>query len=114
MILSAEARMGKTRSNAASNFELLERRAFMAVTGLTATYYNDINFAGSSTTRTDRAIDFAWGEGAPAPSIDSDNFSVRWTGRVKSQTSETYRFYALTESPVRVWVGEALVVDGWR
>lgn len=94
--------------------EHLESRRLMAATGLAATYYNETNFGGTSSARVDRAIDFNWGKGSPAPSIAADTYSVRWTGRVKAPSSETYRLMLLSESAVRLWVGDQLVIDGWK
>ena len=36
-------------------------------TGLSATYYNNIDFTGTTVTRVDPTVDFAWGTGSPAP-----------------------------------------------
>src|SRR5688500_695112 len=94
--------------------EALEGRALLATTGLQAVYFNEMNFAGASVARVDRAIDFNWGAGAPAPSINGDTFAARWTTRVKAPTSETYRLYLVSESPVRLWIGGRLVIDGWK
>ncbi len=96
--------------------DCLESRILFATvaTGIQATYYDNTNFAGTNVTRVDRAVDFNWASGSPAASIAADTFSVRWTGRVKATTSEIYRLYVLTQSPVRVWVQNQLVVDGWK
>src|SRR5687767_6871979 len=94
--------------------EALEGRALLATTGLEATYFNETNFAGTSVARVDRAIDFNWGAGAPATGINGDTFTARWTTRVKTQTTETYRLYLVSESPVRLWIGDRLVIDGWK
>jgi len=86
----------------------------MAATGLQATYYNETNFGGTSTARVDRAIDFSWKKASPAPTIAADTYSVRWTGKVKAPTTETYRLMLMSESAVRLWVGDRLVIDGWK
>jgi unsaturated chondroitin disaccharide hydrolase len=98
-------------------FQPLESRVLLAVatpsTGLEGVYYNDSNFGGTSVTRFDRAVDFSW-SGSPASGVDAGTFSVRWTGRVKPTRSESYRFLVTSESSVRLWVGDQLVVDGWK
>jgi len=38
-------------------------------TGLSATYYDNIDFTGSTVTRVDPTVDFNWGTGSPAPAI---------------------------------------------
>ena len=95
--------------------ERLEGRALLATTtGLQAVYFNATNFTGTSVSRVDRAIDFSWGTGAPASGINGDTFSARWRTRVKTLTSQTYRLYLVSESPVRLWIGDRLVIDGWK
>ena len=34
----------------------------------------------------------------------SDTFSVRWTGQVQPQFTETYTFYTQSDDGVRLWV----------
>jgi glucose/arabinose dehydrogenase len=82
-------------------------------TGLTATYYNNNNFTGTTVTRLDPMIDFAWGNGAPAPGIAADTFSVRWEGRVRADHSETYTFTTRADDGVRLWVDGQLLINNW-
>jgi hypothetical protein len=63
--------------------------------------------------RDDEVIDFNWGTGSPAPEISSDQFSVRWTAK-RTFEAGTYRFHALTDDGVRVWVDGRLIVDQWH
>src|SRR3989344_1460838 len=51
--------------------------------GLKGEYFNGKNFDTSVLTRTDPQISFDWGVGSPAPGVNVDNFSVRWTGYVE-------------------------------
>ena len=94
--------------------EAMEARRLLAVTGLQATYYDELNFGGAAAARVDRAIDMNWGTGKPVSTIGADTFSVRWTGRLKATTSENYRLFLVSESAVRLWVGDRLVIDGWK
>ena len=48
--------------------------------GLTATYYDNVDFTGATVTRVDGTVDFVWGSGAPATGIAADTFSTRWVG----------------------------------
>ncbi|WP_309119131.1 PA14 domain-containing protein [Paenibacillus sp.] len=82
-----------------------------AANGLQAQYYNDIGFTDLATTRTDAAVDFAWGAGSPAPSVDPDTYSVRWEGRVKAPFTGMYTFYTESVGRVRLWVNETLLID---
>jgi hypothetical protein len=84
--------------------------------GLTAQYYNDpgngTHFATLVLTRIDSTINFNW-SGSPASGVKSDNFSVRWTGRVEAPVSGTYRFSTVSDDGIRVWVNGQLVINNW-
>jgi glucose/arabinose dehydrogenase/PKD repeat protein len=67
---------------------------------------------GPALTRTDDAIDFDWGEGAPSSVVASDRFSARWT-RTKSYEAGTYRFTVTGDDGIRVLVDGSQVVNGW-
>lgn len=77
-------------------------------------YYPNRDLAGAPVlVRNDSNIDFSWGSGSPASNIGSDNFSVRWT-RTFYLDGGTYRFHALVDDGVRVYVDNNLVIDQWR
>lgn len=82
-------------------------------TGLTGEYYDNIDFTGPLTIRTDSRVDFDWGAGAPDSSMGADTFSVRWTGLLEAPASGTYTFYARTDDGVRLWVDGRLLIDAW-
>ena len=71
------------------------------------------HLTGPAHTRTDRTVNFNWGNGFGDPNVGADLFSVRWTGRVTPPFSETYRFYANTDDGARLWVNNVLLVDNW-
>ena len=49
--------------------------------GVTGEYFANAKLEGEPAfVRTDKNIDFYWESGSPAAGLDSDNFSVRWTG----------------------------------
>lgn len=81
--------------------------------GLNGEYYDAINFTLRKLTRTDGTVNFDWGTGSPDPQIGADTFSIRWTGQVQPQFSETYTFYTRTDDGVRLWVNGSLLVDKW-
>jgi len=81
--------------------------------GLLGTYYNNVDFTGTTFTRVDPTVSFNWNKGAPAPGIDPDTFSVRWTGFVQPQYSETYTFRTDTDDGVRLWVNGVQIIDRW-
>ena len=58
-------------------------------------------------------MNFSWGTGSPARSIDPDTFSVRWTGQVEAPASGTYTFYTQTSDGVRLWVNGERLIGKW-
>src|SRR6185503_2256776 len=79
-------------------------------TGLRGEYFDNRDFTASRLTRVDPTVNFNWGTGSPASGIGADTFSVRWTGRVSPQFSQTYRFYTTSDDGVRLWVnGQQLI-----
>jgi len=82
-------------------------------TGLRGDYYTGQNFEEYVLTRTDPVIDFGWSDTAPDPALPNNSFSVRWTGDVSAQFTETYSFYTITDDGIRVWVNNKLIIDNW-
>jgi hypothetical protein len=86
-------------------------------TGLLAQYFNDagsgIYFTALALTRTDATIDFDWGSAAPDPLVQTDNFSVRWSGQVMAPVTGSYTFTTTSNDGVRLWVNGQLLVDNW-
>jgi len=87
-------------------------------TGLTGSYYNDpttgARFTTLVTTRRDARVNFSWDQGRlPAPGVQLNYFSVRWTGQVLAPQSGAYRFSTTANDGVRVWVNGQLVIDDW-
>jgi len=85
-----------------------------AGTGLKAEYYDNSDLTNLAAVRTDPVVDFNWGPYWPHPSVDTDTFSIRWTGQVEPLYSETYTFYTLTNDGVRLWVDDTLIIDKWQ
>ncbi len=89
--------------------------------GLKATFFNDADQdrvfdAGESlTNRVDRHIDFAWGPHSAQAATPSDNFLVRWEGKLTVPTTGTYYFGAASDDGVKIWVNNLTtpVVDRW-
>jgi hypothetical protein len=63
--------------------------------------------------RNDSQIRFNWSGDAPAPGIQSDNFSVRWTQRTHFDQG-LYRFYIRADKGMRIWLDSSLVIDLWN
>jgi glucose/arabinose dehydrogenase len=82
-------------------------------TGLRGDYFDTIDFTNLKVTRTDPTVNFNWGNGSPDPTIDSETFSVRWTGQVEAQYNETYTFYTTSDDGVRLFVNGQVIVDAF-
>jgi Tol biopolymer transport system component len=81
--------------------------------GLKGEYYDNQDLTNLKLTRTDPKVDFSWGTGSPDSSIAPDTFSVRWSGQVKADHTQTYTFYASTNDGVRLWVGGQQIINRW-
>ena len=92
-------------------------------TGLTGQYYTNSSLTYSSSanfnpanlklTRLDPTVDFTWGTASLPIANNGGYYSVRWTGQVQPQYSETYYFVANTDDGVKLWVNDQLVIDFW-
>ena len=77
-----------------------------------ASYYHYQPPASLVLNRTDTAINFNWGHASPGGTVRPDMFSVSWTNTFHFN-GLNYRFVALSDDGVRVWVGNTLIIDGW-
>jgi hypothetical protein len=80
--------------------------------GLLGRYFADPDFGEEVFQRRDIRLDFDWGDtqrpGGSQPDmrehrVGTDNYSIRWEGRLASRFSETYTLHAEADS-VRVWL----------
>jgi len=83
--------------------------------GLQGVYYNGRALSGTPLlTRIDPVINFDLSWASPAPgTVPQDNYSVRWSGQVQAQYSETYTFYTTSDDGIRLWVNGVQLVDNW-
>ncbi len=82
-------------------------------TGLSAKYYNTKDLTGNYVDRIDQTINFNWGYNSPGNNINSDNFSIQWTGQVQPLYSEEYTFYTYSDDGVRLWVNGQQLINNW-
>ncbi|MCX7934193.1 MAG: PA14 domain-containing protein, partial [Planctomycetota bacterium] len=81
--------------------------------GLRGEYFGSISFVDTKLVRLDSSINFDWGAGAPAPEVSADNFSCRWTGKLKPPRTGVYYFYTISDDGVRLWLDNRLLIDNW-
>jgi beta-glucosidase len=82
--------------------------------GFKAEYFNNKELQGHPVVvRTDEQINFDWSRGRPAPEINEDGFSARWTGKFTPPESGEYQLGAMADDGVRVYLDGKLLVDAW-
>ena len=79
-----------------------------------ADYFPNIELSGNPMlTRNDPSIDYDWSRYAPAAGgLPTDRFSVRWR-RVLAFEEGWYRFHAVVDDGVRLWVDGMPIIDAW-
>lgn len=80
-----------------------------------ASYWNDTTVAGPVVvSRTDNDINFNWGDGSPAASIDPDTFSARWTTTYNFPYAGRWQFKVGADDGVRMWIDVTQILDEWH
>ena len=80
------------------------------VAGATARYFNNINWGGTPDVET--LIDspyYDWGLGSPDPTINFDNFSTEFTGKIHADQDGWYTLITRTDDDGFLWVNGQLV-----
>ena len=84
--------------------------------GLRANYYNSRHFDKSVIERTDRQVDFDFGEALPDEKMAGTNgFSMQWRGSIHTDETGDYEFILKTPNGARLWVNdnEEPLIDAW-
>lgn len=83
--------------------------------GLRAAYHNNTTLTGSpAVRRVDAQVNFNWGTAAPTAGVNTDGFSVRWTGGLQVPTGGSYTFTTTSDDGVRLWVDDIQLVNAWN
>jgi hypothetical protein len=85
--------------------------AALPTPGFRAEYF--ARYRTSVVTAVEAQIDHAWGNAEPAAGAGADRFSARFTATLDVPAAGTYRFATRADDGVRLWVGDALVIDNW-
>jgi hypothetical protein len=83
------------------------------VSGLSATYWDNIDFTGTSVTRVDAQINFNWGDTAPASGIGSNTYTTRWSGTVTAPATGVWTFITTSDDGIRVSVDGQQIINNW-
>ena len=82
--------------------------------GVKAEYFNNAELRGpAATVRTEERIDFNWGRYKPTAELSENNFSVRWTGKLKPEESGKYTLGFTADDGARLYLDGKLLVDAW-
>jgi len=79
----------------------------------TGAYFEDMFLHDSSFTRTDAAIDFDWGDKSPGGAVPKSFWSASWTKKASFEAG-LYRFHAIVDDGVRLFVDGGIVIDEWE
>lgn len=82
------------------------------VHGLKGEYFNNDDFSGSPVLqRTDSQVNFDYGTGSPAPGVNSDHFSVRWTGTITVPKNGEYSLGLTSDDGSKLYLNHQLIID---
>lgn len=77
-------------------------------------YFDNMFLGGSPAfTRFDPTISFDWGDGSPGTGVSKSFWSARWT-QTAFFAAGTFRFHALVDDGVRVFIDDRIVIDEWE
>lgn len=95
-------------------FLFLMTSQLYAGNGLLGKYYNNNTYTTPAVlTKIDSTINSNWGNGSPDASVNSDNFSVVWTGYIIIPETATYTFYVAYDDFISVSInGTQYYSDG--
>ncbi|HJW12674.1 MAG TPA: PA14 domain-containing protein, partial [Albitalea sp.] len=81
--------------------------------GLVGTYFNNLTLSGTPVLTRTEAVDFNWGGRSPGAGVNSNSFSVRWTGTLTAPSTGTYRFQTNSDDGARLWVNGVRLINNW-
>lgn len=87
--------------------------AFGEGNGLTGAYYKGSDFHRRVMVRNDPTVDFDFRVDGPAPAVGTQEYSVRWEGKLRAPETGVYQFYTVSDDGVRLWIDDRRVVDHW-
>lgn len=82
--------------------------------GMHASYYNGLNFNTPIFERIDPEINFDWGLEPPGPGVSSDDFSVRWEGKIRIDQDGIKKFFVYSDDGARLYIDNKLVINNWN
>ncbi len=82
--------------------------------GLKGEYFNNKKLEGDPVlVRTDKEIDFDWGEKAPIEALEPNNFSIRWSGKIIAPASGRHQLNVTSDMGTRLYIDGRQGTDRW-
>ncbi|HTT69056.1 MAG TPA: glycoside hydrolase family 3 C-terminal domain-containing protein [Gemmatimonadales bacterium] len=83
--------------------------------GLTVQFFNNVTLSGDPVaTRVDSAVGADWHDQPPAPGVNAEKWSARWTGTLTAPVGGEYTFSLTSDDGSRLLLNGAQVIDNWR
>ena len=83
--------------------------------GLKGEYFNNMELSGEpALVRIDEQVHFDWGGQSPDQAINSEHFSIRWTGKLVPPETGEYQIGVTTDDGVRLYIDNKLVIEYWQ
>jgi beta-glucosidase len=93
---------------------LCSYRNDLKVPALRAEYFDNISLSGKPVIiRSDAVINFSWTLYGPDPSLTTDWYSARWTGKIIGKVSGTCKIGIEGNDGYRLYIGDKLLIDNW-
>jgi beta-glucosidase len=88
--------------------------SFNNTPGLQAEYFDNIELKGMPVVvKRVSQVDFMWTLSSPDPLIVDDFYSARWTGKIKSPKTGTFKIGLEGNDGFRLYVDNKLLIDNW-
>ena len=86
------------------------------ISGVKGEYFTNTKLEGApAIIRNDKKIDFNWSLYSPEKDIiDYDNYSVRWTGKVKTDTTGMFKIGIEGDDGYKMYLDGKLFIDNWK
>jgi beta-glucosidase len=82
--------------------------------GVFAAYFNNTDLSGAPAwTSVEEQLQGDWHNLSPAPGINPDNFSVRYTGYITVPVGGLYEFRLASDDFARLYLDSELLIDNW-
>jgi len=83
--------------------------------GLKADYYSNTRLEGKTNfNRIDQEVNFHWTLFGPDNTLAATQYSVRWTGKLKSPLTGNYKIGLEGNDGYRLYINNKLVIDNWQ